>query len=152
MDALIDANRHADAGLLLERVFGSQPKRRTPELSQLQHRMARLARAAGDRTLDLQWMVASLECDKNNVDVAAELAHLAMELEDHETALNALRAITLARTEGPMSRAMAFLWQARIAFQRGEARRAILWARKARQEDPNLAEAEVFLRELGDAG
>ena len=45
-----------------------------------------------------------------------------------------------------------FLWQARIAFQRGEARRAILWARKARQEDPNLAEAEVFLRELGDAG
>ena len=152
VDALIDANRHADAGLLLERVFGSQPKRRTPELSQLQHRMARLARAAGDRTLDLQWMVASLECDKNNVDVAAELAHLAMELEDHETALNALRAITLARTEGPMSRAMAFLWQARIAFQRGEARRAILWARKARQEDPNLAEAEVFLRELGDAG
>lgn len=152
VDALIAANRHSDAGALLERVFASQPKRRTPELSQLQHRMARLARAAGDRSLDMQWMVASLECDKNNVEVAAELAHLAMDLNEHETALNALRAITLARSDGPMSRAMAFLWQARIAYQRGEARRAILWARKARQEDPNLGEAETFLRELGDPG
>ncbi|MFO0692988.1 MAG: tetratricopeptide repeat protein [Polyangiales bacterium] len=149
-DAYTDSGRHAEAGQLLEHAINAHPKRRTPELSQLQHRMARLARAAGDRSLDYQWMSASLECDKNNVDVAAELAYLAMELGEHEAALNALRAITLAKTEGSMSRAMAFLLQARIAFQRGEARRALLWARKAREVDPNLQEAEDFLRELGD--
>jgi hypothetical protein len=46
---------------------------------------------------------------------------------------------------------MAFLLQAQIAHQRGEARRALLWARKARSEDPELTEAEEFLRQIGDA-
>ena len=46
---------------------------------------------------------------------------------------------------------MAFLLQAKIAYQRGEEKRALLWARKARAEDPALEEAAEFLRELGDA-
>ena len=69
---------------------------------------------------------------------------------EHDVALTALRAVTLAKTPGPMSRAMAFLLQARIAHERGEARRALLWARKAKSEDPELEEATVFLRELGE--
>jgi tetratricopeptide (TPR) repeat protein len=151
VDAYTQLGQHADAGQLIESAIANHPKRRSPELSQLQHRMARLARFSGDRELDLQWMNAALECDKNNMEVAAELAELAMTLGDHETALNALRAITLARTEGPMSRAMAFLLQARIAHQRGEARRALLWARKAKSEDPELEAATEFLRELGES-
>ena len=74
-----------------------------------------------------------------------------MAIGDHDTALNALRVVTLNKTDGPMSRAMAFLLQAQIAHQRGEARRALLWARKARSEDPELTEAEEFLRQIGDA-
>ncbi len=151
IDAYTQVGQHADAGQLIEQAIANHPKRRSPELSQLQHRMARLARVSGDQQLDLQWMNASLECDKNNMEVAAELAELAMHLGDHETALNALRAITLSKVDGPMSRAMAFLLQARIAFARGEARRALLWARKAKSEDPQLREATDFLRELGES-
>jgi hypothetical protein len=46
---------------------------------------------------------------------------------------------------------MAFLLQAKIAHERGESRRALLWARKARSEDPELTEADDFLQMIGDA-
>ena len=67
-----------------------------------------------------------------------------------DVALGALRAITLSKEDGPMSKAQAFLMQARIAHQRGEGRRALLWARKAKSEDPELAEAQEFLADLGE--
>lgn len=149
-DAYTASGRHAQAGQLLEQAIQGQTKRRSPELSQLQHRMARLARAAGEQTIDMQWLSAAVDSDKNNGDAAAELAYLAMEVGELDIALNALRAVTLGKKEGPMSRAMAFLLQARIAHQRGEARRALLWARKAKSEDPELEEATEFLRELGE--
>lgn len=150
VDAYMNSDRLAEAGTLLESAIAAHPKRRTPELSQLQHRMGRYARATGEREIEMQWMVAAMECDKNNAECAAELAQVAMDLGDHETALNALRAITLAKNEGPISRAMAYLLQARIAHQRGESRRALLWARKAREVDPTLEEVDAFLKELGD--
>ncbi len=150
VDALIGAERFEEAETRIDHAITNHPRRRSPELSQLQHRKARLARAQGDRAGDLQWMAAALECDKNNMEVAAELAHLAMSMGELDLALNALRAVTLSRNDGPMSRAEAFLLQARIAHHRGEARRALLWARKAKQEDPELHEASEFLRELGD--
>src|SRR5690606_23724670 len=141
IDARTAAGMHAEAGSLLEHAIENHPKRRSPELSQLQHRMARLAGASGDRKLELDWLNQALLTDKQNVFVAAELAQLAMELGELEVALEALRAITIAKTDGPMSRAMAFLLQAKIAQERGEGRRALLWARKARTEDPELLEA-----------
>ncbi len=149
-DAYIGAEMFSEAGALLESAIGRQKRKRSPELSQLQHRMARLAQAAGDADLQKQWLHAALDSDKNNGHVASELAHLAMRLGDMDLALVALRAVTLSKTEGPMSRAMAFLLQARIAHQKGEARRALLWARKAKTEDPELTEAAEFLRQLGE--
>ena len=38
-----------------------------------------------------------------------------------------------------------------IAHDRGEARRALLWARKAKSEDPDLQAATDFLAELGES-
>lgn len=149
-DAYIGAEMFSEAGGLLEDAIGRQKRKRSPELSQLQHRMARLAEAAGDRDLQKQWLHAALDSDKNNGHVASELAHLSMQLGDMDLALVALRAVTLSKTDGPMSRAMAFLLQARIAHQKGEARRALLWARKAKTEDPELTEAAEFLRQLGE--
>ena len=151
VDSYISAERFADAGQLLEQAIAAHTRRRSPELAELQHRMSHLARAAGDPQLQLQWLNAALDSDKNNGWVASELAQLAMELGDYDTALNALRVVTLNKSDGPMSRGMAFLLQARIAHERGEARRALLWARKARSEDPELEEAVEFLRALGDA-
>jgi tetratricopeptide (TPR) repeat protein len=149
-DAYTGTERFHEAGQLLENAINGHSRRRSPELAELQHRMARLARAVGDRQLEVQWMNAALESDKNNGDVAAELATLAMEIGELDVALNALRAVTLMKAEGPMSRAMAFLLQAKIAHQRGESRRALLWARKAKSEDPQLEDAQTFLAELGE--
>jgi tetratricopeptide (TPR) repeat protein len=149
-DAYTATERFHEAGQLLENAINAHSRRRSPELAELQHRMALLARAVGDRQLEVQWMNAALESDKNNGDVAAELATLAMEVGELDVALNALRAVTLMKAEGPMSRAMAFLLQAKIAHQRGESRRALLWARKAKSEDPQLEDAQSFLMELGE--
>lgn len=150
-DAYMAAGYFAEAGQMLEDAIGRHTRRRSPELSQLQHRMATLAAGAGDVGLQIQWLNAALESDKNNGFVAAELAHLAWAQGDLDVALAALRAVTLSREDGPMSRAAAFLMQARIAHQRGEARRALLWARKARSEDPELEGVADFLAELGDS-
>jgi tetratricopeptide (TPR) repeat protein len=150
VDGYIAGQRYADAGQMLEQAIANHTRRRSPELAQLQSRMARLAAAAGDPGLQLQWLNAAMDSDKSNGHIAAELAQLAMQIGDHDTALNALRVVTLNKTDGPMSRAMAFLLQARIAHERGEARRALLWARKARSEDPELTEADEFLRQIGE--
>jgi len=150
VDCYIASERFADAGQMLEQAIAAHTRRRSPELAELQHRMARLAQAAGDPQLQLQWLNAAMDSDKSNGHVAAELAQLAMDLGDHDAALNALRVVTLNKTEGPMGRGMAFLLQAKIAHQRGEARRALLWARKARSEDPELEEAAEVLRALGE--
>ncbi|MEM1416173.1 MAG: hypothetical protein AAGH15_14795, partial [Myxococcota bacterium] len=149
-DGYIGSGYFAEAGQLLEKAISDHPRRRSPELSELQHRMARLARAAQDRHLEMQWLNAALESDKNNGLVSSELAVLAYELGELDVALIALRAVTLSKEDGPMSRAAAFLMQARIAHQRGEARRALLWARKAKSEDPELHDVDAFLRDIGE--
>jgi tetratricopeptide (TPR) repeat protein len=149
VDGLIAAERYADAGGILEKAIEAHPKRRSPELAELQSRMATLAQKAGDANLEMQWLNAAMESDKGNGEIVARLANLAMDLKEYDVAENALRVVTLSKTEGPMSRAMAFLLQGRIAHQKGEQRRAILWARKAKSEDPSLREADEFLAELG---
>jgi hypothetical protein len=86
-----------------------------------------------------------------NGQVASELAEVAMETENYETALKALRAVTLMTTPGPMSRALAFLRQGQIAQRQGDARKAAFLARKALSEDAALEEAQEFLQSLEGA-
>ena len=68
----------------------------------------------------------------------------------YKTAMNALKVVTLQKTPGPMSKALAFLRQAQIAARQGDHQKAVLWARRARIEDPDLTEAEQFLQSLGE--
>jgi thioredoxin-like negative regulator of GroEL len=151
VDAYTATGAHAEAGQLLEMTIAAHGKRRSPELAVLQQRMGRLAGAAGARDTELEWYKVAVDSDKNNGDIAADLAELAMALGDTETALKALRAITLMKQTGRMSRAVAFLRQAQLAHQKADSRRAVLWARKAKEEDPELAEADDFLREIGES-
>lgn len=123
--------------------------RRSKELAQLQHRMARAANAGGGRDVEMSWLQKALECDMQNGHVAAELAEVAMELQQWEIALKALKAVTLLRTPGPMSRPLATLRQAQIAHFQGDAKRAVLLAKKALADDPSLSEAEEFLHSIG---
>ena len=64
--------------------------------------------------------------------------------------VKALRAVTLLPAGSAMTPAMAFFRQARIAQRTGDRPRAVIFAKRALQEDPRLAEAADFLKEMGE--
>lgn len=136
---------------LLQEAINGFKKRRSPHLAAMQLRMARIAGFSGDHETQKEWLNVALDSDKNNGEIASELAELAIDLGDDETALKALRVVTLLKTPGPMSKAVAFLRQAQIAQRQGDQQKAVLWARRARLEDDSLTEAQQFLEQLGEA-
>jgi len=150
-DAYMGSGRLQEAVELLQEAIGGFSRRRSPALAEMQLRMARIAGVSGDPETQKEWLSVALDADKNNGTVAAELAELAMELGDDDTALKALRVVTLQKEPGPMSKAVAFLRQAQIAHRQGDQQKAVLWARRARLEDDSLEEANEFLVELGEA-
>ncbi len=150
-DAMIGSGALAEAVELLQNAITSSRRKRSPALAAMQLRMARIAGISGDQQTQLEWLKVALESDKNNGVIAAELAELAMILGDDAAAMNALRVVTLQKTPGPMSKAMAFLRQAQIAHRSGDHQKAVLWARRARIEDGDLNEAADFLRSIGDS-
>ncbi|MCA9649880.1 MAG: tetratricopeptide repeat protein [Myxococcales bacterium] len=123
--------------------------KRSPELAALLHRKARIAGARGDHGSQLELMQQAFSTDKSNGQVAAELADLAEALEEFDLAVKVLRTITVL-DDCPITRVEAFLRQARIAHRRGDRQRAVLWARKARHEDPESEDVVAFLAELGE--
>jgi tetratricopeptide (TPR) repeat protein len=147
-DAMILAGALAEAVELLQNAIQSSKRKRSPQLAMMQLRMARIAGLSGDQQTQLEWLKVALESDKGNGIIASELAELAIALGDDATAMNALKVVTLQKTPGPMSKAVAFLRQAQIAYRQGDLQKALLWARRARIEDPNLVEAEEFLSRL----
>lgn len=150
VDAYGQEGRFAEASEILRTLIAAQKKKRSPEMSALLQRMAHLASYEGDRTSQIEWLRQSLEADKNNGAVAVELADVAEEMGDWDTALKALQAVTLMKTSPPISHPVAFLRQARIAYRRGEKPRAVLWAKRALVEDPGFTDATMFLKELGE--
>lgn len=149
VDAYTASQRLEDASGLLNTAIAAHKNRRSKELATLQHRMGRLAYAAGDHAVEMAWLNAALDTDPQNGQVAAELADVAMEQANFDIAQKALRAIALMKNPAPMSRAMAFLRQGMIARSQGDAKKAIFLARKALSEDATLEEARAFLREIG---
>lgn len=150
-DAYMGSGRLQEAVELLQDGINGFKKRRSPALAAMQLRMSRIAGISGDPETQKEWLNVALESDKNNGEVASELAALAIELGDDDTALKALRVVTLLKTPGPMSKAIAFLRQAQIAHRQGDAQKAVLWARRARLEDDALVEAHEFLQQIGEA-
>lgn len=151
VDALIGSDALAEAVEILQTAIAAKGKKRSPALAALQQRMARIAGLSGDPQTQLEWLKVALETDKQSSHVAAELAELAIQLGDDASAMNALKVVTLQKTPGPMSKAIAFLRQAQIASRQGDHQKAVLWARRARIEDAELREAEEFLHSIGEA-
>jgi tetratricopeptide (TPR) repeat protein len=112
--------------------------------------MARVA-ALGDRENELSWLYAAFDSYPQSGEIASELADLAMELGHFEVALKALRAITSMKNPAPMTRPSAYLKQARIAYQQGDERKAVFFAKKAQAEDAEFVEAKEFLQILGQS-
>jgi tetratricopeptide (TPR) repeat protein len=133
----------------LEQAIEAHGKRRSPELSQLQHGLARVAYARGDDEGVMSWLEAALLTDRQNGEVAAELAVFAQERGRYETAVKALQLVTLLKTPCSMGRAEAYLRQAMIAEHQGDPKKAILLARRATAADPDYQEAQGFLAQLG---
>lgn len=138
-----------EADEALGRAIESTGGRRSPELAALIHRKARICGARGNHAEQLELMQQAFSTDKNNGQVAAELAELAEALEEYDVAVKVLRTITVL-DDCPISRVEAFVRQARIAHRRGDRQRAVLWARKARQEAPDSEDVLAFLAELGE--
>ena len=108
--------------------------------------------ALGDRENELSWLYAAFDSNPQSGDIAAELADLAMELGHYEVALKALRAITSMKNPSAMTRPMAYLKQAKIAYQQGDERKAVFFAKKAQAEDAEFIEAKEFLQVIGQGG
>jgi tetratricopeptide (TPR) repeat protein len=153
VDVYLAAGRHDEADELLRTLataFGRDAA--SPDLAAVQHKMAWLAKARGDQRGHLEWLKRALDSNRKNGEIAAELADLAEELGERDLAIKALRAVTLLPVPTPaMSAAVAYLRQARIALRGGDNSRAIIFARRALQEEPELEPAQELLREIGES-
>jgi tetratricopeptide (TPR) repeat protein len=147
-DAYLTEGHLDEAETLLDQAIAATKGRRSPELSQFQHRKARIAEARGDHEGHLEALTAAFATDKKNGMAAAELADLAEQIENYDLAVKTLRSIAMMDGGCPISRGMAFLRQGRIALKLGDAKRASLWARRAKQEEPESAEVDEFLAEI----
>ncbi|MCA9661138.1 MAG: tetratricopeptide repeat protein [Myxococcales bacterium] len=145
----LQAGNLDDAEAIVDQIIKSMGSRKSPELGQMYYRKALIARAKGDRDAELANLQEALVNDKDNGLLAAELAELAEVLENWDVAMRVLRTITMMDNgECPITKAQAYARQARIAHRTGDSKRAIFWARRATQEDPELEEAHSLLRRL----
>jgi tetratricopeptide (TPR) repeat protein len=111
-----------------------------------------MARVVGkrDQAAGLKWLVQALEANPKSPEVAEELAQLGIELAEYDVAVRALRILT-GKDFDPQVRARAYLGQAEIAMLQDNKARALVLARKAQTESPELAEVGALLRKLGRA-
>ena len=149
-DAYMGSDALAEAVEILNDAINQKGRKRTPALAGMQLRMARIAGMSGDAGTQVEWLKVALETDKSNNVIAAELAELALALGDDATASVALRVVSLQKTPGPMTKALASLRQAEIAHRAGDRQKAVLLARRARIEDPDLDEVDRFLASIGE--
>jgi Flp pilus assembly protein TadD len=147
VDLDLALGRVDNAAASIEQAFQLH-KKRSPELARYQLRMARVAAVSGDTTNQLKWLNTALETDRKSGEVASELVDAAMVLADYDTAMKALRTLTMMEDPQPITRAMAFLKQAEIAHLRGDPQRALHWARKAKSLDESLHAADDLLAKL----
>jgi uncharacterized protein HemY len=154
-DAYALAGALDEAVDLIKPLVAAHKGKPSPAASALYVRLARLAALAADTGAEIEALTRALDADKKNGVLAAQLADRAEAAGDDDTAMKALRTITLNDAPGPISSALAFLRQARIAHRRGDKDRAILFARRAAQEaedqDPVLLESREFLKSVGAA-
>jgi tetratricopeptide (TPR) repeat protein len=144
-DALAMSGRAEEGGALLDQLIGPHKGRRTRELAPLYWRQAKVARYAGDTPAELRAMGLALDCDSQNGAVCADVGLRAIELDQLDLAYRALRAVTMLKSPGPMSRALAYQSMGEIARKQGDPRRALVLLKRALTEDPTLERALVLV-------
>jgi tetratricopeptide (TPR) repeat protein len=151
-DAYTLSGRAQDSLALLEQVMGPHKGKRSKELAPLYLRLARAARYLGDGAGELRSLVQSLECDSQNGQVCTDVARRAIELDQLDLANRALRAVTLLKAAGPMSKALAYQYMGEIARKQGDAKRAVMLLKRALTEDPSLEGARALIEVIERGG
>ncbi|MBN2344724.1 MAG: tetratricopeptide repeat protein [Deltaproteobacteria bacterium] len=136
------AEAHVDGAL------EASGRRRSPQHAALQLKKAVIAEKRGDRMEQLAWLEQAAGSARTDGEIASMLADLAEELEEWEIALKALRNISLMKSDCPISKGESFFRQGRISYRLGDEKRAILYVKKAIQEDKDHAEAQAFLEQI----
>jgi tetratricopeptide (TPR) repeat protein len=144
-DAYTISGRAEEATALIEQVLTAHKGKRSREIAPLYVRLARAARYQGDTAGELRSMGLALDCDSQSGDVCADVALRMVELEQHELANRALRAVTLLKTPGPMSKALAYQYMGEIARKQGDPKRALMLLKRAVTEDPTLEGARALI-------
>jgi tetratricopeptide (TPR) repeat protein len=147
-DAYTSSGRTQEAAVLLEPLITSHKGRRDRELAPLHFRMARVARRLGNTSDEARSLMLALECDAQNGQVCADVALRAMEADHLELANRALRAITLLKRAGPMSKALAYQHMGEIARKQGDPKRAMALLNRALSEDPSLEGARALIETI----
>jgi tetratricopeptide (TPR) repeat protein len=144
-DAYTFADRAPEATALLEQVIAPYKGKRAKELASLYVRLARASRQSGDTAGEVRSLGQALDCDSQNGGVCSDVAIRAVELGQMELANRALRAVTLLKTPGPMSKALAYQHMGEIARHQGDPKRAVLLLKRALTEDPTLEGARALI-------
>jgi tetratricopeptide (TPR) repeat protein len=144
-DAYTACGRAQEASALLEQIVAPYKGKRVKELAPVYLRIARVAHSVGDGAGELRALGQALDCDAQNGDVCADVAWRAMDLEQTELANRALRAITLLKTPGAMSKALAYQYMGEIARRQGDPKRALMLLKRALTEDPTLEQAKALI-------
>jgi tetratricopeptide (TPR) repeat protein len=147
-DALLTSGRTAEALALLDQFVGPSKGRRTREFAGLHWRLSRVARAQGDAAGEVRALVTALECDAQSGQVCSDVAGRAMEIGQLDLASRALRAVTLLKTPGPMSKALAYQYMGEIARVQGDPKRALTLVKRALAEDPTLEGARALVQAI----
>jgi len=148
LDGYVVAGAIDRAQALLTELLGDARNLKSEELGLLYQRQARLAAAAGDRDGQLAALKKALDADRKSVAIANELADLAEAMGDDDLALRALRVVAANPVKDAKVLAMAYLRQARIAYRGKDRARAIIFVKRALQEDPTLEEGKALLDQL----
>jgi tetratricopeptide (TPR) repeat protein len=144
-DAFLLAGRGQEAHALLEQLIGPHKGKRTRELAAPYWRLARACRYLGDEQGEIRALLLALECDGQSGQVASDVALRAIEMGELELANRALRAVTLLRAPGPMSKGLAYQYLGEIARKQGDAKRALMLLKRAVTEDPSLEGARALI-------
>jgi tetratricopeptide (TPR) repeat protein len=151
-DAFILSGRVSDAAALLDQVLGPHKGRRVREMAPLYFRLARVARTAENPADEVRALFQALDCDAQNGAVCSDVALRAIEIEQIELASRALRAITLLKSPGPMSKAVAYQHMGEIARKQGDGKRALMLLHRALTEDPGLEAARTLVAAIEKGG
>jgi tetratricopeptide (TPR) repeat protein len=149
IDTLLGAGKVDEADEVLQPAIEAH-KKPSPDLGALLLRLSKVAAARGDAEEQMKHLKKAFSVARKSGEIAVEVARAAEAAEDHDLALKALRTISLGKKDGPISRAEAFLWEAKIEATRGNRAKALLQLKKALKEDPENEEALQLKEELSN--